>query len=267
MTDLNGKHLLVVGDETPLIHDLEEVLQSKGVTIHTAACDQVTLESVKEQHVDIVLLNHLQSPEACIALLSRLRSDRMHDVLPIFALVENTEEKIQGALMLGAADYFTSDESVDNVLGKFESVLGASSPAVKSSIDITPKDVQTTGKTANVYLVEDDELLRNLLTMRFAKANFKLRSSSDGVDAVEEMRMDKPDILILDLMLPGKSGFEVLEKMRATPGLENVPVIVFSNRDGQADRAKAKELGAEHFYVKAMTDLSDLVKTVQLHVG
>jgi len=64
-------------------------------------------------------------------------------------------------------------------------------------------------------------------------------------------------------MLPGRSGFEVLTEIKNDKKLSDVPVVVFSNRDGQEDRQKASELGAKGFYVKAMTDLSELIETIE----
>jgi len=67
-------------------------------------------------------------------------------------------------------------------------------------------------------------------------------------------------------MLPGKSGFDILAELKDDEVLKNIPVIVFSNRDGQEDRARAKELGAVDFYVKAMTDLSELIEKIEATV-
>jgi DNA-binding response OmpR family regulator len=64
-------------------------------------------------------------------------------------------------------------------------------------------------------------------------------------------------------MLPGKEGFELLEELKKSEQTKNVPVIVFSNRDGVNDRKIAEELGATGFYVKAMTDLSELVEKIE----
>jgi DNA-binding response OmpR family regulator len=64
-------------------------------------------------------------------------------------------------------------------------------------------------------------------------------------------------------MLPGKNGFELLAEIREDGQFKDTPVIIFSNRDSQEDRRKAKELGAAAFHVKAMTDLAELVTTIE----
>ena len=64
-------------------------------------------------------------------------------------------------------------------------------------------------------------------------------------------------------MLPVKNGFEILAELKADATLKSLPVIVFSNRDAQEDKQKVFELGADRFFVKAMTDLSVLIETIE----
>jgi DNA-binding response OmpR family regulator len=132
-----------------------------------------------------------------------------------------------------------------------------------SVIDITPAEVSVSKSGIKVYVVEDDPLLRNLLSIRFEKAEFEFEVNGNGDNVVSEVTTFQPAVIILDLMLPGKDGFEVLAELKESDATKNIPIIVFSNRDGVNDRKKAQELGAAGFYVKAMTDLSELVSKIE----
>lgn len=263
MSVLTNKNILVVGDENTQIHNLEQELVTLGAVLHTSTCDSVTSEMVNEKHISLVVLNHLHDGETCREMLRTLTTAELNEALPVLALVEDTEEKIQDVLMLGATDYLTPAEDIDSIIGKMRTIFGEDSGSSGDSvIDITPgrASVSTTG--VRVYVVEDDPLLRNLLSIRLDRSSFPYEFS-DGSQELQAIRQFNPDVIILDLMLPGKSGFEILAEVKQDDELKECPVIVFSNRDGQDDRHQAKELGAVGFYVKAMTDLSELIETIE----
>jgi len=150
------------------------------------------------------------------------------------------------------------------VLSKIKATFGEEDLFSSSTvIDITPTKAHVTTTGIRVFVIEDDPLLRNLLSMKLERSNFPSEFSTDGANVLPQMYQFNPDVIILDLMLPGRSGFEVLTEIKNDKKLSDVPVVVFSNRDGQEDRQKASELGAKGFYVKAMTDLSELIETIE----
>ena len=113
-----------------------------------------------------------------------------------------------------------------------------------------------------VLLVEDDPFLSQLLGTRMQRAGLEVDKAMDGEEAVNYLKSNKPDLILLDLILPKKSGFQVLEEMRADPLLKDAPVIIISNLSQDSDVAKGKELGAVEYYVKARTSIDDLVSRV-----
>jgi CheY-like chemotaxis protein len=103
-------------------------------------------------------------------------------------------------------------------------------------------------------LVADDsfeDVLFLSLAFRKAKINHSLTRVANGREAIEHLR-DKPppDLLLLDLKMPGVDGFEVLEWIRTQPALQNLPVIVLSASNLESDKTRAKELGARDYFVK-----------------
>jgi DNA-binding response OmpR family regulator len=267
MSILTEKHVLVVGEETNQISKIEAALITYGATITSSTCEETDAEKIESEHIDLILLNHLHDGAHCRDMLDSLIKLNLLKAIPVFALVENDQEHIGDALMLGAADYIVPGEDVHNVIEKIKVVFGDSAPLGSSSsaIDLTPTNVSADGEGIRVFAVEDDSLLRNLLAIKFEKSHVPFEISGDGLDLNTKLKAFRPQIVILDLMLPGKDGFELLEEIRADADTADIPVIIFSNKDSAEDRKRASELGAKGFYVKALTDLSDLMKTIEQH--
>jgi CheY-like chemotaxis protein len=113
-----------------------------------------------------------------------------------------------------------------------------------------------------ILIAEDDEVLLRALYMLFHKGKYTVASATDGESALTMIGRLKPDLILLDLLMPKMSGFDVLKNVKAEPLLKNIPVIVLSNLGDNADIEKAKSLGALDYFVKADTDLAILEKKV-----
>ena len=261
---LSGKHVLVVGDETSQVHDLEVSLEREGAVIYTADCGEATRKFLDDKRIDVIFINHLHENTHCTELLEQIQSKRDTKVLPIFVLVEDNQTDIEHALAMGAADYFTSNETVKGIMNKVRIVLGEPVNAADDTvIDIGGSSTNTKSSGTRVLIVEDDPLLANLLSIRFEKAEFPFRLNTDGQNVISDIDDFKPDVVVLDIMLPGTSGFDVLEEIRKHKLYSDLPVFIFSNRDSDEDKQKANDLVISGFFVKAMTDLSDLVKSIE----
>jgi DNA-binding response OmpR family regulator len=114
-----------------------------------------------------------------------------------------------------------------------------------------------------VLLVEDDPFLSNLLKVRLQKENVDVFLARDGEEALKRIEEDRPSLVLLDLILPKKSGFEILEKISTDPQLKDMPVIILSNLGQTSDIQRGKELGAIEYYVKAKISIDDLVGKVK----
>ncbi|OGM91245.1 hypothetical protein A2755_02480 [Candidatus Wolfebacteria bacterium RIFCSPHIGHO2_01_FULL_48_22] len=113
-----------------------------------------------------------------------------------------------------------------------------------------------------ILLIEDDPFLSSLLKNRFSKEGLEVMYAKDGQEAVTILKDASPDVILLDLILPKKSGFEVMEAIRQDPQLRDAPIIIISNLGQPEDMQKGQELGAVEYFVKAKTSIDDLVKNV-----
>ncbi|MFC1612249.1 response regulator [Patescibacteria group bacterium] len=113
-----------------------------------------------------------------------------------------------------------------------------------------------------ILIVEDDELLLRALYLKLKKLGYTLASATNGQTAVKVAQRVKPDLILLDLILPKLDGFGVLKILKSDPRLKNIPVIVLSNLGDEKDIQRAKKLGANDYLLKASTKLEQIQKKV-----
>jgi DNA-binding response OmpR family regulator len=115
----------------------------------------------------------------------------------------------------------------------------------------------------HVTIIEDDDFLRSLAVTKLQKEGMHVTTASNGEEGLTVIESEKPEIIILDLMLPTMSGFEVLEQMQKKGLLKTMKVVVFSNLGDDEDITKCMDLGATDYLVKANFTLDELVQKVK----
>lgn len=114
-----------------------------------------------------------------------------------------------------------------------------------------------------ILLVEDEPLLANLLKQRLEKENFKVLSASDGEEGLKILKSLQPDLILLDIILPKLSGFELMERLKSDPAFGKSPIVIISNLGQEGDVERGRMLGAIGYFVKAKMSIEDLVKRVK----
>jgi len=115
-----------------------------------------------------------------------------------------------------------------------------------------------------ILLVEDEQFLANLLKTRLEKTEqTEVRVAQDGQEALKFIKEDSFDLILLDLILPKMSGFEVLETIHSDPQLQNIPVIIISNLGQESDVGRGQSLGAREYFIKAQVSIEELTKEVK----
>lgn len=109
-----------------------------------------------------------------------------------------------------------------------------------------------------ILIIEDDEILLRALYLVFHEANYTIATAADGDTGLKMAGRLKPDIVLLDLLLPKMNGFDFLKYFKADATLKNIPVVVLSNLGDQENIDKAKDLGAIDYFVKSGTNLDEL---------
>ena len=112
----------------------------------------------------------------------------------------------------------------------------------------------------NILLViEDDSFLRSLLNKKLSEAGFEVLEAADGIKGMKVAKEQKPNLILLDLLLPTVDGFEVLSKVKQDPETSSIPVIVLSNLGQKEDIDKCLNLGATDYLIKSQFTPEEIV--------
>lgn len=114
-----------------------------------------------------------------------------------------------------------------------------------------------------VLVVEDDQFLANAYKLKLSKSGYEVIIASDGAEALEFIKQDRPDIVLLDLIMPNVDGFACLEAMQADENLKTIPVVIASNLGQNEDIERAKSLGAVDFIIKSNVSIEEIVEKVR----
>lgn len=118
-----------------------------------------------------------------------------------------------------------------------------------------------------ILLVEDDDSLANVYSTRLQAEGFDIRRVADGEEALANARTYQPDLVLLDVMMPKVSGFDVLDILRNTPETANLKVIMLTALSQESDQERAKKLGADDYLVKSQVVISDVVDRIRHHLN
>jgi len=119
-------------------------------------------------------------------------------------------------------------------------------------------------KNKTVLVIEDDHLLNNLLVDKLKNSGFQAVGFLNGGDALEYLEKNQPAAILLDLLLPGINGFDVLTKIRENPATRKIPVMIVSNLDQEDAIKRARAIGIEDYVLKAVIDLNELVTRLRV---
>jgi DNA-binding response OmpR family regulator len=115
----------------------------------------------------------------------------------------------------------------------------------------------------NILLIEDDKFLRELIVQRLTKEGYEASDAIDGEEGIKKVRKKKPALVLLDLILPGIDGFEVLTKMKEDSSLSSIPVIILSNLGQKEDIERGLKLGAIDYLIKAHFTPGEIIEKIR----
>lgn len=116
---------------------------------------------------------------------------------------------------------------------------------------------------SKILVIEDDKFLRELIARKLREEDYEVVEAVDGEEGVRKVKEEKPSLILLDLILPGIDGFEVLAKIKEDPSLSEIPVIILSNLGQRDDIEKGLKLGAVDYLVKAHFTPAEIIEKIK----
>ena len=130
-----------------------------------------------------------------------------------------------------------------------------------------PSDQTPSSQSPKILLVEDDNNLADVYSTRLSAEGFTVTRVADGEQALAAAIKDRPDLVLLDIMMPKISGFDVLDILRNTPEIAQTKIIMLSARGQESDKRRAQGLGANDYLVKSQIVMSDIVSHIKEQLG
>jgi len=117
-----------------------------------------------------------------------------------------------------------------------------------------------------ILIIEDEEVMYNLLARKLSSRGYEISIAKDGEEGLAKLREAMPDLVLLDIVMPKKDGFEVMEEMQKEDNLKAIPVIVISNSGQPLEIERIKKLGAKDWLIKTEFDLQEVIEKVQKQI-
>ncbi len=114
-----------------------------------------------------------------------------------------------------------------------------------------------------VLMIENDDFLRSLYRERLEKENFNFIEATNGIEGTNKIMNENPDLIVTDLLLPLKGGFDILEEMNESGLILKIPVIILSNLRQESDIEEGRQLKAKDYFIKSEASFSEVIKRIK----
>ncbi|MEA3293157.1 MAG: response regulator [Patescibacteria group bacterium] len=118
-----------------------------------------------------------------------------------------------------------------------------------------------------ILIIEDEDLLLNILEKKLSNKGYKVSVAVDGEEGLEKIRKVLPDLILLDILMPKKDGFEVLDEMRRDETIKDIPVIIISNSGQYVEIERIKKMGVKDWLVKTDFNPENVINKVEKQIG
>lgn len=118
-----------------------------------------------------------------------------------------------------------------------------------------------------ILVIEDDQFYSSIFQRKLTKEGFEVHTAADGEQGIAQAKEIKPDLILLDMIMPVKDGFETLKELKADQNLKDINVIVLSNLGQENDIASTKTLGAVDYIVKANMSVQEMVEKIRKYIA
>lgn len=265
--------ILIIEDERSLIDLLVTKLQKEGFVVEAAYDGEEGYKKIIDWKPTLILLDIVMPKMDGYEVLEKMNMNNIK--IPVIIISNSGQPvEIEKTKMLGAVDHLIKTEfSPLDVLKKVQMCLSNDGKPVITDADkqvlIPRTDPKARSLDVKVLLVEDDSFLREISSKKLTKEGYTVFEAIDGSQAVDGIKEIKPDIVLLDIILPAIDGFQVLSQIRGSSEekIAKVPVIMLSNLGQDDDIKKAMDMGANDYLVKAHFTTEEIVAKIKKILG
>lgn len=263
------KKILIIEDEQQLVELLLAKLTKEGYEVEARYDGEEGLLKIKSWQPDLILLDIMMPKVDGYGVLVAMNEGGIK--IPVIIISNSGQPvEIEKTKKLGAVDHLIkTDFSPADVAKKVKTYLnGGTAPTYDESV-LSPVDNKEGAKGLKILLVEDDSFLGEICSKKLVKEDYTVYRAIDGIQALEGAKRIKPDIILLDIILPAVDGFQILAEIRRSEDkkLANVPIIMLSNLGQDDDVKKATEMGATGYMVKAHFTTDEIAAKVKEILG
>ena len=263
-----AKKILIIEDDVFLGDVLVQKLKGEGFEAILSRDGKEGYQKIKESKPDLILLDIILPTMNGYEILEAKQKDPSISGIPVIIISNSGQPvEINRALTLGVKDYlvkaqFDPEEVLVKVRLQLQGGVGTpESASLQPSPNPSGKSSDLSGKT--IMWVEDDRFLSDIIARKLTTTHCALVHADNGEEAINILKSQTPDIILLDILLSGIDGFEILRQIKADERLKNIPVILLSNLGQQTDIDKGKELGAARFLIKATVTLDEIIDEIK----
>jgi two-component system, cell cycle response regulator len=259
----------IIEDEDVLRDLLVQKFEHEGFVVLPAIDGEAGLKVIHQDQPDIILLDIVMPKLNGYDVLQALHDEGKP--IPPIIIISNSGQpvEIDKAMNLGARDFIVKAQiDPGEVVAKVNSFLKIKNKVVanipqKSVMSV--KEKKEIAKGIHILMVEDDQFLRDLMRTKLLRENYEVSVAVDGNEGLQKIRSLAPDIVLLDIILPGLDGFRVLEMIRAdhSPKTAKTPIILLSNLGQDSDITKGRQLGATDYLVKSSLTIDEIITKIQ----
>ena len=254
------KTVLVVEDDHALQEAIKFKLEQAGANVLAAGSGEEALEILKSHYPDFIMLDILLPGMDGLEVLRHIRENALLQGLPVAIMsVSAGAEKIKEAFSLNVVDYFIKSEyRIDEITFRVMNYLKPSKNKIKNK-----KIPKKSSHHQCVLVIEDDPPTLESVLFKLKQRGFETDHALNGESGFNKLSQHGPFLgVLLDMRMPGSDGFSFLEKKNKDDRLHDIPVLVFSNYGQSEYIARALQLGARGYLVKAHHSIEDIINHV-----
>jgi DNA-binding response OmpR family regulator len=260
---MHGNKILIVDDDKDFLNLLNAQLKASGYQLAFASDVPSAMITARKQIPDLILLDIGLPGGDGFMVMQRLRAiDTMAHIPIVVVTAQHPSKGKERAMQAGAMAYLQKPVETKELLAVVEKALGGAS-------DQTPevqRHLLAREVVKKILLVDDDKDFLQLLNLRLKNSGYQVAVAHDVPSALSMVQREKPDLILLDIGLPGGDGFVLMNRLKAIDRFAHIPIIIVTVQQSAMAKQRASEAGA-HAYLQKPVDHNELLAAMREALG